>query len=161
MMMRKALLVGGLAVLTAGCSTDEPGGSSDALNSTPTAPSGTAPATGNVEVTGVRVFVKDGQPQAFVQGNLGDGCTSLESVTQERSGQRIAIALTSVHRGEVCTMIMQMVNEWVPLQGVVTPGEYTVRANKAALDFRLVQGPDGLRVEPDPGPLPPGPNGRR
>lgn len=144
----------GLAVATAACgfggspSAGGPGG-------VPTSPSQVAPSIGNVEVTRVRVFIKDGRPQAYIEGNLGDGCTRLLPLTQQRVGATVHVTLSSVREGEVCTMIMQLVNEWVPLQGLDAPGTYQVRANAVTVEFQLVAGADGqLRVEPDPGPVP-------
>lgn len=114
-----------------------------------------SPVEGNVRVTRVRVFIKDVRLQAFVQAELGDGCTSLQSVKQKRSGDTVDITLTSVRQGEVCIMILQHLNEWVRLDGAFAPREYTVRANGIPVRFRLVRAPSGaLRVEPDPGPLP-------
>jgi hypothetical protein len=122
----------------------------------PTAPSVPGSAVeGQVNVTRVRVFIKDGRPQAFVQGEIGDGCTTFTGVTQRRSGNTIEISATSRRQGEVCTMIMQLMNEWVVLDGSFGPGDYTVRANARTLSFRLVRDAAGdLRVDPDPGPLP-------
>jgi hypothetical protein len=51
-------------------------------------------------------------------------------------------------------MIMQLLNEWVPLNGNFAPGTYTLRVNDQSFMFRLVSGSDGLRVDPDPGPVP-------
>jgi hypothetical protein len=59
-----------------------------------------------VEVERVRVYVRDGRLQAFVEGPLGDGCTSLKGVTQTRAGNEPRIRLTSVRVGEVCTMML-------------------------------------------------------
>lgn len=143
-----------MAVASAACGA---GGSPSAggPGGVPTSPSQVAPATGNVEVTRVRVFIKDGRPQAYVEGNLGDGCTRLLPLSQRRVGNRVDITVSSVREGDVCTMIMQFVDEWLPLQGVEAPGAYLVRANAATVEFQLVAGPDGqLRVEPDPGPVP-------
>jgi hypothetical protein len=114
-----------------------------------------APGVGNVEITRVRVFIRDGRPQAYVEGNLGDGCTRLLPITQQRVASGVNITLSSVREGEVCTMIMQLVNDWIPLAGIDAPGSYTVRANRASIAFQLIAGPDGqLRVDPDPGPPP-------
>ena len=125
------------------------------LGSSPTAPTQVAPPSGNVELTRVRVFIKDGRPQAYVEGNLGDGCTRLLPLTQLRVGSTVDIRVSSVREGEVCTMIMQLVNEWVPLHGIDAPGTYLVRANAVSVEFQLIAGANGqLRVEPDPGPVP-------
>lgn len=142
------------AVASAACGADG-ALSTSGQGGVPTSPSQVAPPTGNVEVTRVRVFIKDGRAQAYVEGNLGDGCTRLLPLAQQRVGATVHLTLSSIREGEVCTMIMQFVNEWVPLSGLDAPGAYQVRANAAAVEFQLVADAQGqLRVEPDPGPVP-------
>jgi hypothetical protein len=110
---------------------------------------------GPVRVTRVRVFMREGVPQAFVEGEIGDGCSRLDSVAQERTANTVVITATLLRQGQQCTMIMQYLNRWVPLGGSFAPGEYLVRANSAEVAFRLVASGEGtLRVEPDPGALP-------
>jgi hypothetical protein len=151
---RFGFLLVGLAFIAA-CSAGDAETDQSAAG-TPTGPSGLeSNVDGNVKITAVRVFIKDGRVQAFVQGELGDGCTSLQSIRQKRAGNRVDITVTSVRQGEVCTMILQFVNEWIPLDGPFAPGEYTVRANAATSQIRLVRTAGGaLRVDPDPGPVP-------
>ena len=146
-----------LACAAAGCaSSSAAGDDGNGVSPIATAPSqvgqdGRAP----VRVTRVRAFVKDGQLQAYVQGEIGDGCNRLDSITQDRTGGTVTITATLRRQGQQCTMIMQYLNRWVPLEGAFTPGEYTIRANTASVSFRLVGDAGGtLRVEPDPGPLP-------
>jgi hypothetical protein len=119
----------------------------------PTEPS-PVPTEGNVPITRVRAFIKDGQPQVFVQGELGDGCNALQGITQRRTANTFDISVRYSRQGEVCTMIMQLLNEWVPLSGSFGPGEYTVQTNGYTTSFHLVSGPTGLRIDPDPGSLP-------
>jgi len=108
-----------------------------------------------VPITRVRVFMMEGRPQAYVEGEIGDGCSRLDSITQERTANTVAITATLRRQGQQCTMIMQYLNRWVPLDGSFAPGEYVVRANSATVAFRLVADGDGtLRVEPDPGARP-------
>ncbi len=153
-MLKKCGLSVLMAVATAACGSDG-SLSTEGQGGLPTSPSQVAPAPGNVDVARVRVYIKDGRPQAYVEGTLGDGCTRLLPVTQQRAGSTFHISLSSVREGEVCTMILQLVNEWVPLDGLDAPGTYQVRANSATVEFELVAGPDGqLRVQPDPGPVP-------
>jgi hypothetical protein len=109
---------------------------------------------GTVKVTRARAFIKDGQPQAFLEGDIGDGCNALQPITQQRSGNTIDLAVRYRRQGDVCTMIMQRLNQWVPLSGAFTPGEYVLRVNDQTVRFRLVSSDAGLRVDPDPGPLP-------
>jgi hypothetical protein len=148
--------------VTAACAS---GGVTDVQTGTPGAPGGappasTAPAATTsaaelpVEVTRVRAFVRDGRVQAFVEGGLGDGCTRLQPITQQRTGNTIDISVRSRREGEICTMIFQYVNEWVALDGPFEPGSYTVRANDQTVQFRVVAAGSGIRIDPDPGALP-------
>jgi hypothetical protein len=99
--------------------------------------------------------MREGLPQAYVEGEIGDGCNRLDAITQARTANAVAITAMLRRQGQQCTMIMQYLNRWVPLDGSFAPGEYIVRANSAEVAFRLVAGADGtLRVEPDPGPPP-------
>lgn len=142
------LLVAVVSFTMAACASELPAG-------IPGAPSGLpSPVESNVTITRVQAFVKEGRIEAFVQGELGDGCTSLQSLKQRRTANTVEITVTSRRQGEVCTMIMQYVNEWVALEGLFGPGDYSVRANARTVQFRLVADAAGLRIEPDPGPVP-------
>jgi hypothetical protein len=140
----------GVALIAASCSGAD-------INSAggPTIPSRVdLPTQGNVRIARVRAFIKDGGPQLFIEGELGDGCTSLESVSQRRTGNRFDITLESRRHGDVCTMILQFLNEWVPLDGSLTAGEYIVQVNSYRVSFRLFGGSTGWHIDPDPGPVP-------
>jgi hypothetical protein len=154
-MARYALFVIGVVLVSAACSAGETS-TQEGAGRIPSAPGGVqVPSEGNVNVARVRVYMKDGRLQAFVQGELGDGCTVLQSISQRRGNNSVHITVTSKREGEVCTMILQYLNEWVPLEGPFAPGEYIVKANKAEVRFRLVRSGTGeLRVEPDPGRIP-------
>ena len=158
-MTRYAPFILGAALACAACSSAGDMSTRGRGGRIPSAPSGLeVPPAGNVNVTRVRAYMKDGRLQALVQGELGDGCTRLERITQSRAGNSIDITVTSKREGEVCTMIFQYLNEWVPLEGALTTGQYVVRANKAEKRFELVRDATGaLRIEPDPGPLPTAP----
>jgi hypothetical protein len=139
-----------LALISVACAGD----ALDPQTGLPSAPSGQTPVVRDLNVSRVRAFIRDGRLQAFVEGELGDGCNALQGITQRRSNNSVDIHVTYRRQGEVCTMIMQYVNEWVALDGPFGPGAYTVRANDRAVEFRLVMDGSGLRIEPDPGPLP-------
>jgi hypothetical protein len=152
------MLVGVASLALAACSSaTKQNGSSNGAGA-PTAPSQQESTQGNVDVERVRVFVKDGRVQAFVQGKIGDGCTKLQPMSQTRSGNDVAVRVSSIRQGEICTMIMQLLNGWVPISGTFEPGTYTVRANAATTTFTLTRDGSGqLAISPDPGPLPDGP----
>jgi hypothetical protein len=145
-----------LACTVAGCASTSGIENGSGSGANPTGPTQVAPeGLSPVRLTRVRVFMKDGVPQAYVEGEIGDGCNTLDSITQARSATTVTITATLRRQGQQCTMIFQYLNRWVPLEGTFGPGEYTVRANDTAVTFRLVAGDGGtLRVEPDPGPLP-------
>jgi hypothetical protein len=153
------LMVGVGALLLAGCSSKSQQGGPSNGSGAPTAPSQQeSAAQGNVKVDRVRVFIKDGRVQTFLQGEIGDGCTRLQPMAQTRSDNTINLNVSSIRQGEVCTMIMQLLNGWVPLTGTFEPGTYTVRANSATATFTLTRDSGGqLTISPDPGPLPDGP----
>ena len=141
------------AALIAGCSSN--GTSLDTPGGGPTGPSGLNPGTvGQVKITRARVFMREGQPQAFVEGEIGDGCNSLQPMTQQRTGNTIDVTVTYHRQGEVCTMILQLLNQWLPLTGPFAAGDYVLQINAQTIPFRLAAGDTGLRVVPDPGPLP-------
>jgi len=154
-MKRTNLLVAvSVAIVAAGCA-----GASDHIDDTLTGPSPTPShlqdGTSEIEVSRVRVFLKDGQPQAYVEAPLGDGCTNLDPVIQQRRENTITVTMTATRKGAPCTMIFKFINEWVPLAGTFDAGEYRLQVNRATAEFRLSAAPSGgFRIEPDPGPLP-------
>lgn len=157
-MKASGLIAAGIgALLLAGCSSEsQPEGPN---TGNPTSPSQQETnAQGNVKVDSVRAFIKDGRVQAFVRGEIGDGCTSLKPMTQTREGNTINVSVSSIRQGEVCTMILQLLGGWVPITGTLEPGSYTLRANAATDAFTLTRDDSGrLTISPDPGPLPEGP----
>jgi hypothetical protein len=135
-MSKLALLVAcSLAIAAQGCSTHAQDGEGGLLNG-PTAPSRVgADSERLVEVERVRVYVKDGRLQAFVEGPLGDGCTSLKAVTQTRAGNEVRISLTSVRVGEVCTMMLSYLKRWSPSRGCSLRGVTRSVRTSAAYGF--------------------------
>ena len=43
-------------------------------------------------------------------------------MAQTRDGNTINVIVSSIRQGEVCTMIMQLLGGWVPLDGTFEPG---------------------------------------
>jgi hypothetical protein len=148
-----SLVVVGTACSSASAAPEVPGAS-------PTAPTQVGgESIGNVRITGVRAFIRDGKPQAFVDGEIGDGCNSLQGINEKRTKNQFDISVTFRRQGDLCTMQMQLLNQWVPLSGTFEPGEYTLQVNDTKQTFKLVSSASGLRVDPDPGPLPRPPYG--
>ncbi len=100
-----------------------------------------APTTGLAQIDKVEVRIAESAPpQIFVQfrGTLGDGCTSLGAISQRRDGNTIDVTVATNHSGaEVCTAIAQLIDQTISLEGDFPPGEYTVRVNGVAQQFRI------------------------
>jgi hypothetical protein len=78
------------------------------------------------------------QVNARVQGTLGDGCTSMGEITQQRNGNEIIVTITANHSGaETCTMIAQLLDETIPLEGEFPTGEYVLRVNGIEERFQV------------------------
>lgn len=94
-----------------------------------------------IQIESVDVLVTAGPPQtvvAHVQGFLGDGCSTLHSVRQARSG--IAITITILRqrpRDAICTQIARLYDENIRLEGPFTPGRYVLRVNAFERDFTI------------------------
>lgn len=79
-------------------------------------------------------------PEVFVHvhGVLLDGCTFLGAVEQHRDGQMITVTIATRHtKAEVCTMIAQLVDKTIRLDGAFTPGSYTVNVNGVVGKFSV------------------------
>jgi hypothetical protein len=153
-MTRYGLIVAGLALAGAACSSNAEGRNQGGAQR-PSAPSPIRPQPVATRVTHVKAYVKDARVQVFVQGELGDGCTTLQGITQRRVDNAIDLTVHASREGDVCTMILRMLNEWVPIEGPTPPGKYVVNAGKIEARFEVVSDAAGqLRIEPDPGPLP-------
>ena len=145
-------------VMVAACSSAS--AAPEVPGTSPTAPTQVGgESVGNVRITRVRAFIRDGKPQAFVEGEIGDGCNSLQAINEKRTKTTFDISVTFRRQGDVCTMQMQLLNQWVPLSGTFEPGEYTLRVNDVTQAFKLISSASGLRVDPDPGTLPQPPYG--
>lgn len=91
------------------------------------------PRTVPVQIDTVTATILESSPvrlQVRLQGYLGDGCTSLGEIAQERDGNTVSITVTGVHSGaEVCTTIAQILDETLTFDGPFAPGEVVVQVN--------------------------------
>jgi inhibitor of cysteine peptidase len=108
-------------------------------SSTGTQPSG--PRQVSPQIDSVEVLILESFPvqvNARVQGTLGDGCTSMGEMTQQRNGNEITVTITANHSGaETCTMIAQLLDETIPLEGEFPTGEYVLRVNGVEERFQV------------------------
>ncbi len=94
-----------------------------------------------ISIDSVEVTVLESAPvqvQAHVQGTIGDGCTKLHSVDQERSGNTITVTILSERpRDAVCTQIAMLYDETIRLDGDFPPGSYQLHVNAFDTRFRV------------------------
>lgn len=73
---------------------------------------------------------------AHVQGVIGDGCSTLHSVTQERSPSSVTITILRERPTDaVCTQIARLYDETIPLDGTFPPGWYLLQVNDVETSF--------------------------
>ena len=92
-----------------------------------------------IQVDRVDVLILESSPpqaSAHVLGVVGDGCASLHSVRQERSGNTVTVTILRQRpRMAVCTQIALLYDEVIPLDGQYPPGAYVVRVNGVERTF--------------------------
>ncbi|MCG8349918.1 MAG: hypothetical protein MI924_19305 [Chloroflexales bacterium] len=101
----------------------------------------TPPPQGTLTIDTIKVDIAESEPvQVFVhvQGYLGDGCTSLGAIEQQRNDNVVEVTIQARHSGaEVCTMIAPVVDERIQLEGDFPPGGYIVRVNGVEQIFTI------------------------
>lgn len=93
-----------------------------------------------LQVERVQVRVAESLPPqvtAEFRGILPDGCSSLGAISQERQGNTIVVTVTTLRSGEVCTQVIQIVDQQVRLQGDFPSGSYVVRVNGMEARFTI------------------------
>ncbi len=100
-----------------------------------------SPSTQPAHITAVNVELLESSPVqvvAHIQGELGNGCMSLGSITQRREGSVVEVTVPAIHSGaEACTMQLQLIDQRVQLEGPFAPGDYTVRVNGVEAAFSV------------------------
>jgi hypothetical protein len=103
-------------------------------------PTGLDPVIGQIQIERVDVRILESAPPqavAHVEGVIGDGCTELHSVEQQRSGSTVTITILNTRpREAICTMIAKLYKADIPLEGSYPPGQYVVRVNGLEHSFR-------------------------
>lgn len=94
---------------------------------------------GPIQINRVDVQVAETSPpraSAHVQGVIGDGCSTLHSVEQERSGSTVTLRILRERPTDaVCTQIAQLYDETIALDGAFPPGRYVLRVNDVETAF--------------------------
>lgn len=97
---------------------------------------------GAAQIDSIQVLLLESFPvqaRAVIQGNLPDGCTQLNQVSQQRQGNVFHITLTTARPTDrMCTLALVPFEQIVPLDVLGLPaGTYTVIANDAQTSFKL------------------------
>jgi hypothetical protein len=105
---------------------------------------GENPAGGDVTVQpisidSVDVLVMESSPpqvSARVRGVIGDGCSELHSVRQERSGHIVRITILRQRLEQAfCIQIARLYDEVLRLEGTYPPGRYVLYVNDVERAF--------------------------
>jgi hypothetical protein len=94
-----------------------------------------------LRVERVDVLVLESFPpmvHAVVTGTLPTACSSIESVTQTRTGNVIEVTITArTEREVVCILVLKEVTERVRLEGNFPSGQYVLRVNGVESRFQV------------------------
>lgn len=78
------------------------------------------------------------QVAAHITGVVGDGCSSLHGVTQAREDNTITLTIERRRElAEACTMIAQLYDETIRLEGEFPTGDYTLIVNGVEKHFHV------------------------
>lgn len=98
--------------------------------STPAAPD---LLTEPIQIDGVDVLILESSPpqvSAHVTGVIGDGCATLSSVQQQRSGNTVTVTILRERpREAICTQIAKLYDDVIRLDGQFPAGSYLLRVN--------------------------------
>ena len=94
------------------------------------------------QIEGLDVQILESMPvqvKATINGTLGDGCTSLNAITQKRTGNTFGVEVTTKRPAEaMCTMIAKLYNETISLDVAgLSAGTYIVSAGTLSQTFKL------------------------
>ncbi len=117
--------------------TEEPGAEPKPIQGTPG-----AVITGTAGIETIDLLTLESFPvqiRANVKGYLGDGCTTLDTITQTRAGDTFYVTITTTRPADaICTMQLVGFEESIPLDVVGLPaGTYTVEINGVTTTFTL------------------------
>ncbi len=92
-----------------------------------------------IQIDDVEVRVEETSPPraaAHVRGVIGDGCSELHSVKQERSGNTVTLTILRERPIDaVCTQMARLYDETIPLEGTFPTGRYVLRVNGTETPF--------------------------
>jgi len=76
------------------------------------------------------------QASARVRGYIGDGCSTIHSVEQTRSGNTVTLTILRQRPADaICIQIALVYDQTIRLQGSFPPGRYVLRVNGLETEF--------------------------
>jgi hypothetical protein len=73
-----------------------------------------------------------------VKGVVGDGCSTLHSVRQDRNDGAVTVDIFRQRpKNAICTQIARLYDEIIPLDGQFAPGRYVLRVNELVTAFTI------------------------
>ena len=129
----KRLWMLGLLVLIAACAPT----TSVSPLSAPERPMNIAP----IQIDQVEIRLAESFPVqvfAHVRGIIGDGCSSVLPVTQQRDGNTITLSINRQRPADaICTQIAKLYEENIRLEGDFPAGEYVLKVNDVTQPFTV------------------------
>lgn len=94
-----------------------------------------------IQIDSVEVLVGTSVPatvDVHIQGIVGDGCSTVHSVTQVRSGSTVSITILRQRpRDAICTQIARLYDAYIRLESTFSRGSYQVRVNEVERAFSV------------------------
>ena len=95
-----------------------------------------------IQIDGVDVLIAETSPpqiSAHVTGVIGDGCATLHSVEQQRSGNTVTVTILRERPAQaVCTQIAKLYDDVIRLDGQFPAGSYLLRVNAFEKAFSIL-----------------------
>lgn len=92
-----------------------------------------------IDITSVEVTILEIFPalvDAHVTGVVGDGCSTLLPIEQSRVENQVTVTIKRERRIEgACTLLAQLFDQTIRLQGTFLPGEYLLTVNTVDTPF--------------------------
>ncbi len=136
---------------------DQAVSSNDTPAPTPTEkPIPSEPVTGEAKVDSVQIVILESFPvkvNAIARGEFPNGCTSIDEISTEHTGNTFEITITTIRPGDaMCTEALVPFEETIPLDVLdLEAGSYTVTVNGISGSFTL-DVDNRIQEEPTPEP---------
>jgi len=77
------------------------------------------------------------QVTVWVRGTLPDACSAIDTIRQERAGQRVAVTIQAKRIGAICVQVIVPFDTTVRLDGLFARGNYVVEVNDVERSFTV------------------------